>query len=133
MKRVVFEGTEEQMNNLKALLDYGSNDLPELKDLSNHKNSKHNSLAIQSALKKVKFENEFGSNALPELKEDYYTGNLWGINDVKNMFECEDKELMMKVLEVALEGEWICGEIQVCIQTAGEVLGLTEKEEEEEF
>lgn len=32
MKKVVFEGTEEQIKNLLLLLEFGSNDLPKLRD-----------------------------------------------------------------------------------------------------
>jgi len=32
MKKIVFEGTEEQIENLKLLLEHGDNDLPKLKE-----------------------------------------------------------------------------------------------------
>ena len=32
MEKIVFEGTREQIENLKALIEYGNNDLPRMRD-----------------------------------------------------------------------------------------------------
>jgi hypothetical protein len=67
MERIVLEGTEEQMENLKALIEHGDNDLP-------------------------------------KMREDYQTGNLWCVEDVQGIYDC-DEDVAMDVLECALTSE----------------------------
>lgn len=56
----------------------------------------------------------------------FFTSNLWHIDDVKCLFECDD-DSAMDVLKKALENDATMEQIWLAIRIAGESLGLQEK------
>ena len=64
MKKIVFEGTEEQIENLKRLVK--------------------TQLGIYGLT---------SSNILPKMREDYQTENLWSVGDMEN-WDCNDEQAL---------------------------------------
>ena len=64
-----------------------------------------------------------------ELQErGYHTRTLWNVEDVKNRFECSDKQAL-SVLDYVFSSEYIMDEIDRCIEEAAEdEFNLKEKE-----
>ena len=83
IKRIVFEGNEDQIENLKNLIKECSNDIPTIRD-------------------------------------DYQTYNLWCVEDVRQIFDCDEEEAM-EVLEDALTNDSTMDHIWNVIEYCGDM------------
>ena len=96
MNKIIFEGTEEQIKNLKKLIG-----------------NKLFSFLIKMLLI------EHGDNDLPKIRDDYQKENLWCVEDVQSKFKCT-KEEALEVLEQALTNEATMEQIWYAIDFHGE-------------
>ena len=95
MKKIVFEGTEEQMTNLKSLIADAEN--------------------VQSG-------GRVGKYSLPKMREDYQTENLWSVGDMEN-WDC-NKEQALDILHDALTNEATMEQIWFAIDFHAEDRGI---------
>ena len=59
-------------------------------------------------------------------KEGYLTSNLWHIDDVLQSYDV-DKEEALSILEEAMTGDWVTGQIFECIDIIAEAEGHNKK------
>ena len=98
MKKIIFEGTEEQINNLMKL---------------------HSDFLLPS------FKDKDGNNVLrnlPDIKENYQTENLWCVGDMEN-WDCT-REQALEVLHDALTNDATMEQIWYAIDVHAELRGI---------
>lgn len=94
----------------------------------------YNDIALASANLEVEYLRRQVNDLRKELKnverakkflrtEGYYTDNLWHINDVFNVRECDDDQAM-QTLKNAFSNEYLIEDIQDAISTAADFLDL---------
>ena len=100
MAKLVFEGTEMEIENLKTLIKEAES---------------------------VYSGGRTGKDKLPKMKEDYQTGNLWTVGDMEN-YNCKDEQAL-EVLESALTCESTMSTIWDNIDYYAEEMGLKRNDE----